>query len=273
MSKELIESVKYKMKDLKYGDPIPEDCNIIQVKFDGWFTHVEIQNGIAVVTTSGGETRKVFDAPIPDCVILAEWMYGTNASQKHPMKDKFLVYDLLELKGNSLKDNDYEARFGLIRSILEDEFIECNTPFRIVSSYAVDSFNDLWEDLIKEKGNEGVVFRNSWKKFGEGNMYRMKREFSNDYVVVGFKEGTNRLTGTLGALEGGLYDSNGKLHRILSVGGGFTDHERDEIWNSRELYYGKVFEASGKALFESGALRHPNFVRFRYDKSPKECIL
>jgi ATP-dependent DNA ligase len=53
---------------------------------------------------------------------------------------------------------------------------------------------------------------------------------------------------------------------IIDVGGGFTDTQRREIWDNQDLYLGKPFEVEARARFESGSLRHPNFVRWRFDK-------
>jgi ATP-dependent DNA ligase len=66
---------------------------------------------------------------------------------------------------------------------------------------------------------------------------------------------------------------NGVLQKVCTVGGGFTDILRDDIWFNKQLYVGKVFEARGKILFTSGALRHPAFTDWRPDVKPEECTL
>ena len=274
MSKELIQQTKQAMKDLKYGDPIPNNNidTMFQVKYDGWFSHITIKDGFATVVTSGGEVRKRFDIDVPDAIVLAEWMYGTNSSQTHPLKDKFIIHDVLSLNGYNLKNDMYIARISSAVQLTSNPHDYPNFPFVLIPSHFPEQFEDIWKTEVLGAGEEGVVFKHAYAKFGEDTMYRMKREFTMDYIVVGFKEGAKRLEGTLGALEGGLY-YKGNLMRILSVGGGFTDSEREEIWENKPKYLGMVFEASGKALFESGALRHPAFQRFRTDKIPQECIL
>lgn len=274
MSKEIIATVKQSMKDLKYGDPIPNNNRdtLVQVKYDGWFSHITVKDGFATVITSGGEVRKRFDIDIPDCIVLAEWMYGTNSSQTHQLKDKFIIHDILSYNGHDVRDNMYINRISLGVGLVTNLHEYPNFPLVLIQSYSPEQFDEVWERDILGHGNEGVVFKHGYAEFNKDKMYRMKREFTNDYVVIGFKEGTGRLKGTLGALIGGLY-YNGELIRVISVGGGFNDTQRDVIWRSQESFKGMVFEATGKALFSSGALRHPAFQRFRMDKYPQECKL
>ena len=73
-----------------------------------------------------------------------------------------------------------------------------------------------------------------------------------------------------GAIRGGLY-ADGRLIEVLRVSG-LDDRTRQTLAADPERFVGRVFEAKGNALFKSGALRHPSFVRFRNDKFPAECI-
>jgi ATP-dependent DNA ligase len=78
------------------------------------------------------------------------------------------------------------------------------------------------------------------------------------------------LQGTMGAIAGGMY-LDGELKAVCSVGGGFTDEIRQEIWEHKKRYLGKVFEATGKSIFRMTTLRHPVFSRWRPDRLPKSC--
>jgi len=94
-------------------------------------------------------------------------------------------------------------------------------------------------------------------------MWKLKYETTEDFYVVNFYEGQGRLQGSLGAI--GVGKEKGR--ELMRVGGGFTDEERQAVWNHLTLYDGMVVEVRGKGCFESGALRHPEFVRWRRDKS------
>ena len=86
-----------------------------------------------------------------------------------------------------------------------------------------------------------------------------------DLQIIGFEEGSGRLTGTLGAILVRYKDGN-----IVKVGSGFTDELRKEIWQNRNQYYGVICEVK---YFETStndnggeSLRFPIFVDFRHDK-------
>ena len=71
-------------------------------------------------------------------------------------------------------------------------------------------------------------------------------------------------------MNGGLF-VRGELVHICKVGG-LTAEQREEFYDNPKDYIGKVFEASGKKITKKGALRHPNFIRFRGDKIPGDCV-
>jgi len=83
---------------------------------------------------------------------------------------------------------------------------------------------------------------------------------------MGEEPGKGKHIGRMGALKVGQY-KDGVLTPIMSVGGGFSDAHREMVWTS-----GTVIEVVGKARFESGALRHSNFIRVRDDKRPEDCL-
>lgn len=85
---------------------------------------------------------------------------------------------------------------------------------------------------------------------------------SIDTEILGFKEGTNGLTGTLGSLK-----VNGPDGRPVNVGSGFTRAQRDWIWGHRDLLEGDVvkvaFHERGNYLTNTG----PRFDGFHESKS------
>lgn len=268
----LVKDHKIEMIDLDIEDPNLSGYDILQPKYDGWWTIVIVLDNKAEIITSGGELRSTINIKADNAVLLCEWMYGTNWSQNPAYKGKLFVFDIVELNGYNLRSLPYFGRYQKINDWIRS-IEHSDARFIRVESYDTDHWKDLWESLVVNQGYEGIVLKKADSYFSV-NMHqaRMKRIFTKDYVVMGFKEGTNRLEGTLGALEVGLFRDN-TLERICSVGGGFTDSLRDIIWNNKVNYLYKVVEVSGKALFESGALRHPAFKRFRTDKLPSECKL
>jgi DNA ligase-1 len=113
-------------------------------------------------------------------------------------------------------------------------------------------------------GLEGVVVKRM------GHLYvgtrsrdwlKMKDVLSADAPIVSFKEGEGKYEGTLGAIVVKL--RNGLL---CDVGTGFTDKERDEIWENKINYLGRVVEVMYHERTNDGNLRHPRMSRFRPDK-------
>lgn len=271
---DLVEKYKPDMLDLNSDDP-PIDLfdrfDVVQIKMDGWFTILKIVDHHVTVITSGGEVRQEFDikGPLKDALILCEWIYGTNWSLSSVYNNYFLAHDILEENGTSYENQSYWYRYERLDWVKEI-FIQNNIKFAIIQSFPSKDWGLLWNRFVRVGEYEGLVFKNSLQTWPM-KMGRMKPVVDEDYVVIGFKEGNNRLTGTLGAIEGGMY-VDGKLVRICTVGGGFTDEMRDDIWSRRDYFMGRVFTARGKVRFSSGALRHPNFWDWRDDKKPEECV-
>ena len=82
--------------------------------------------------------------------------------------------------------------------------------------------------------------------------------------------GTGKYEGATGAFVGGAY-RDGKLTRMCKVSG-MSDRLRIDTWQRPDKYIGRVFEAEGAQLFESGALRHPRFKRWRTDVTPIQVL-
>ena len=82
--------------------------------------------------------------------------------------------------------------------------------------------------------------------------------------VIEFQEGTNKYTGTLGALVCEY------KYSTVDVGSGFSDALRDEIWANKEAWLGKIitvkyFEETYNSATGLPSLRFPVFIRVRED--------
>ena len=264
---------KFDMKDMDFDSIDLSKYDICQPKFDGWWTMLRIRNKSATVITSGGEEKNWFKADLPDCVLICEWIHGTNWAQTHKDKEKFVAVDCIEVQGIDYKRFPYCNRMDYVYALESDFPDEFSEKFIRVQSTESTDWKKLWEICVVNSGFEGIVFKNSNAPFNPSiGQARLKKIATMNYIVFGFKEGTGRLEGTLGALEGALV-IDGKLAKVCTVGGGFSDDLRDEIWFNKEQYIGKVLEARGKILFTSGALRHPAFTKWRDDVTPEECTL
>lgn len=118
-----------------------------------------------------------------------------------------------------------------------------------------------------ERGEEGVMVNLDlpYECKRTSNILKVKEMQSCDCKVTGFQEGEGNFKGTLGAL---FIDYKGYK---VKVGSGFTEKDREEIWNSQDKYLGKIIEVQ---YFEQThnqeggtSLRFPVFKCFRDDKT------
>lgn len=92
-------------------------------------------------------------------------------------------------------------------------------------------------------------------------LMKFKTMLSQDCKVVGLYEGEGKHEGRMGGLK--LFQENGLA---CDVGSGFTDEDRQIIWNNPSSVIGRVAECRYQELTPDGILRFPIFVRWRNDK-------
>jgi len=109
-------------------------------------------------------------------------------------------------------------------------------------------------ERVIELGYEGLVARcgDHWVK--------IKPKDNLDLLVTGYEEGEGKHAGRLGAL----------ITRKGKVGTGFTDHDRELFWYRRHGLVGMTIEVAYMHLTPDGQMRHPRFVRERFDKEATE---
>lgn len=259
--KTLVEKYKLKLQDISFEEAKKFNC--VQLKYDGFWSMLRFTKGQMEVISSGGEVRQ--SRPIEydgdECIFIAEWMYGTTwgIDFKEKTGFEFVVYDAVVLCGQDIADQPYFARLSLLNLAM----LLFDINWFVADTYSINELQFLWD---KYPNFEGVVLKYNLGAYGSP-VGRIKRDFTMDYVFMGVNPGGGKYEGKAGSIIGGLY-VNGELKPVCSVGG-LTDAQRTEFMS--DDYIGKVFEAKGKAVFASGALRHPSFYRFRDDKVGAEC--
>ena len=126
---------------------------------------------------------------------------------------------------------------------------------------------ELLDEMVAQ-GSEGIMINlcNAKYEFKRTNALLKCKKFSDaDLEIIGFEEGTGRLTGTLGAILVRYKKGN-----VVKVGSGFTDEMRAEIWADTSKYLNRIctvkyFEETTNK--DNGiSLRFPTFVSIRTDK-------
>lgn len=66
---------------------------------------------------------------------------------------------------------------------------------------------------------------------------------------------------------------SGKYIMLVCECGGFDDDTREYFTRNRDKIVGSVVEVKANELFrDSGKMRHPRYMRMRFDKEPERCI-
>jgi hypothetical protein len=239
---------------------------ILQPKWDGWFAEGIVQpdgRHLDLYSATGNFLTTLDTVGLPGGTkTRGEYMYGTNAAVKDKANYlRYKVYDLVE-------SGRYKERYTELERWMIQLTSIPNNKIDLTPCYTADYFLYLLEE-VKAQRLEGVIGR----MFGDMEyeyIHRYKPNFCKDYVLVDITEGNGRLAGTTGALCGAQMH-NGRLEHVCDVAG-MNDTLRNDIWANKGKYMGKVFEAEGSRCFDSGALRHPRFKRWRLDMTPDQVI-
>lgn len=99
-------------------------------------------------------------------------------------------------------------------------------------------------DIVDSKGLEGCVV--SLDKYYQRKrlttLFKVKSWKDADCKIIGYEEGTigSKYEGMLGAF---VIDYKGNK---VSVGGGYSDEQRQEMWDNRDSYIGKILQVKFK---------------------------
>ncbi|MDB2160121.1 hypothetical protein PMX22_09940 [Clostridium butyricum] len=99
-------------------------------------------------------------------------------------------------------------------------------------------------DIVDSKGLEGCVV--SLDKYYQRKrlttLFKVKSWKDADCKIIGYEEGTigSKYEGMLGAF---IIDYKGNK---VSVGGGYSDEQRQEMWDNRDKYMGKILQVKFK---------------------------
>lgn len=202
----------------------------------------------------------------------------------------FHIFDILPMSLFS-DESDEVGKYLLRRAHLEIflRYTPDNAPLVATPRYFVNSVSEIMEiyQKVRDRGLEGLIVKDPnhiyVRKRSHGWM-KIKAQETIDVEVVDAFEGTGKYEGKLGGL---IVDVDGVRVR---VGGGFTDEQRVEFWetylddlrrqeeadfysrpNPEKHIIGRLIEVEYHEKTPDGSLRHPRFVRFRDDKPQEEA--
>lgn len=219
----------------------PEEW-VVEKKYDGWFS---VLCELGLFSKTGTLIHNDWKAPHGE-IYVGEYLVGTQWALKRTDKTKLVIH-----WSNKSYGSPIPAEWGYWIPRI--------------------SFNDIktnWNEHIKNF--EGLVLKNIKTRM----FYRWKQEYTGDYVIIGClpSDAVSYRGVACGAIAIGLY-KNGNLQKVGTVGGGLNLTMRKDMFQHPEKYVGKVVQITGKAVFASGLLRHPNYDRIREDKLPEMCTM
>lgn len=243
---------------------------LIQLKYDGIWARVEIENGHYHVYSKTGQLKKAARLPqgqlfVHPTILIGEFMFGSQWSTHPDRAGRLYIFDCLVNSGTDISQLPYKDRYRAAVS----QVVQLGQPFNILPCYSISKLGEFWTTL--EGKTEGFIIRR-WSDLWSDTLFKLKFEVEDDFVIIGFTEGKGKHEGRLGALKVAQFDGTDLVY-VMDVGGGFDDSTRHFFWTHQEELLNRVVLVNGKGRFAEGALRHPSFVRLRDDKTWEQCTL
>jgi DNA ligase-1 len=188
------------------------------------------------------------------------------------------LFDIFPLKQflKGVCANTQEVRSNTIY-YLHKKYKDCLPNVLVVGHELVDldtvdgkrRFSEL-NRLALAGGYEGLMLKDPAALYEckrSVNWLKIKPYIEVSLKVVGFEEGTGKNKQKLGALLCQGYDEDREI--IVSVGGGFTDEQRELFWKQKESLLEQIVEIRADTVTQnqqelnSYSLRFPRFLHFR----------
>lgn len=152
-------------------------------------------------------------------------------------------------------------------------------PLCVVQGRWCDDEAAVWNYLSDAiaAGYEGVMIKDSASPYPfkrSKACMKLKTKTTVEGVIIGWEPGAtnSKWAGKFGAFRVQLKPGSEDERSVVSVGGGYTDAEREEFFNAEDgpiHYRGTIMEIECQEVTKDGKLRFPVFKRFRHpsDKS------
>ena len=194
-----------------------------------------------------------------------------------------IIHDVVSVDGQNVSKIPYLNRLGALRGHIRGSNI-----LSIIKNTA--NGKEEWQRVESLK-LEGIVIRDPNAILGQG-VWKLKREITEDVYCKGeFEISKSETYSNMqykvdGKIKKGVFANlkcyqlteSGREINVCDVGGGFSYKDRIDIQSAidRGIVTAKnplVLEVKANSRYENGKLRGPNFLRVRFDKKWKECII
>ena len=257
---------------------------LVEPKFDGIFTSIRKHKGKIEVWSRRGERKPTLDGLLrgsldkfpSDIWLLGEAEYGSQAGRIAVEKRGYPVIHIFDMVEDEKEDKDIVKRKSRLNKLLVKLQEKHLVPVehKIIRAHKIP---ETFKQYIKQ-GYEGIVIKDIDKDFSSEEWLKQKKVLTDEFIIMGYEFGNADWhwiknyqipkTGVVGNIICGLWKDD-KLVRVMRVGQ-MPFSVRLELTLHPKKYLGRVVEIKGFERFQSGALRHASFIRFRNDISAKQ---
>ncbi|UNA01954.1 DNA ligase [Vibrio phage PVA8] len=287
----------------KLIDAILTKIAYAELKADGarCFAHVDLDGNITLTSRNGKpylglqKVEKALTAMgVNGFVIDGELVYAPNGL--HAVEDRstgngivnkaskgtislkeqadiiFQVWDIIPEDVYFGKSNELNMAYSKRKRVLADVALKAKgviepIPWQTVSTK--EQASEIYNQYVAQ-GLEGIILKDPdalWENKRSKSLVKYKEVHDGDLEIIEVIEGDKKNKGKMGALL--LRSACGKL--ITKVGSGFTDKDREEIWERRDEVIGMIVEINYNAITrarnkDTWSCFLPIFVQFRDDK-------
>lgn len=226
----------------KFKEPMVLDGEVMSASFQDLMTQVNRKSNV-----------KADDAILHlfDIIPLKDFLKGKCSIKQEVRTEALKTWH---------KDGNNSSMLANVQ-ILEHEIVDLNTP------HGQSAYAKINAKAIKG-GYEGIMLKDLHAPYQckrSTAWLKLKPFIEVSLPVVSVEEGTGKNEGRLGALLCKGKDDGTEIE--VSVGGGYTDEQRDDYWLQRRKLIGMVAEIRADTITQnkdgSYSLRFPRFLRFR----------
>ncbi len=254
---------------------------LVEPKFDGIFTSIRKHKNKIEVWSRRGERKSTLEELLKgslnkfpsDIWLLGEAEYGSQAGRIAVEKRGYPVIHIFDMVEDKNEDKDIIKRKSRLNKLLiklQEKHLQ-SIEYKIIRAQKIPV---VFRQYIKQ-GYEGIVIKDIDKDFSSEEWWKQKKVLTDEFIIIGYEFSNTEWEyiknykipkkGVVGNIICGLWKDN-KLVKVMRVGQ-MPFSVRLELTLHPKKYLGRVVEIKGFERFESGALRHASFIRFRNDLS------
>ena len=173
------------------------------------------------------------------------------------------------------RSNTYYA----VRLAYLQDYVKSDGKIKLVEHQVVsdiEAARTLFLNYL-DQGQEGIILKDLsgiWENKRAKHQIKFKGELECDLEVIGYEEGTGKYAGKLGALVC-RSRSTDEQPITVSVGSGFNDDHRNNLWSVRDNLLGKIVALKYNSRIKNkqggDSLFLPIFLELREDKDTPDC--